>query len=206
MEIVVLDKVLQIDNGVWFFILFSVHLRVVRSLELHLFNYYLQWYSDTRKFLAVYKSAWLGSLGKLYWMYGMERTLWLFLQKCVYQLSKSKKCLDTSGSPKNKSCFLQTLAQKPLHHEPLCHCSLPVLSSAELGHPDPQSCAGAFVSVATKSWLKASGELKGASDLAAGCPASLTKADSGNRKKGKHLALLVQYSIQIIMGLSLWFS
>lgn len=48
MEIVVLDKVLQIDTSVWFFILFSVYLRVVRSVELQLFNYYLQWYSDTR--------------------------------------------------------------------------------------------------------------------------------------------------------------
>lgn len=99
MEIVVLDKVLQIDTSVRFFILFSVYLRVVRSLELQLFNYYLQWYSDTRgNFLQFTNLHDLVTLGNhLECMPWKER--WLFLQKCIYQLSKSKKCLNTSGSP-----------------------------------------------------------------------------------------------------------
>lgn len=192
MEIVVLDKVLQIDNGVWFLI-FSVYLRVVRSLELQLFNYYLQWYSDTSNFLQFTNLHALVALrNRLYWIYGMERTLWLFLQKCIYQLSKSKKCLNTSGSRVKCLVFFKHELRSPCTTSP---CVTASSLSAELGHPVSQSCAGAFVSVAPNSCPKVSGELKGAWDLAVGYPASFIKADSGNRKDGKHLALLRQYSI-----------
>lgn len=137
MEIVVLDKVLQIDNGVWFLI-FSVYLRVVRSLELQLFNYYLQWYSDTSNFLQFTNLHGLVALGNhLYWIYGMERTLWLFLQKCIYQLSESKKCLNTSGSQVKCLVFFKHELRSPCTTSPcvtaLCQFS-PQLSFAILSH------------------------------------------------------------------------
>lgn len=195
MEIVVLDKVLQIDNGVWFFILFSVYLRVVRSLELQLFNYYLQWYSDTRgNFLQFTNLHDLVALGNhLKYMAWKEHSGYFY--RNAFTSLRIQELPQHIWDPKKQSCFLQTLAQKPSHHEPWCRCSLPVLSLADLCHPDSQSCAGAFVSVAPKSWPDVFGELKGASDLAGGCLASFSKADSGNRKKGKHSALLMQYSI-----------
>lgn len=128
MEIVVLDKVLQIDNGVWFLI-FSVYLRVVRSLELQLFNYYLQWYSDTSNFLQFTNLHGLVALGnRLYWIYG---TVAISTEMLLPAL-KVQEVPQHIWEPSKMSCFLQTWAQKPLHHEPSCHCSLPVLSQLSL--------------------------------------------------------------------------